>query len=224
MGKVFSSQLIKRLQIHRGRQTLSWSLHVLLAIWQRVSVWQWVTRCRQSVTWSAVDELYPVGRRWSGRSVGSPSTGSHMDHLCDVGVISWSSATLCVSSLFSAWPRLRQEERRFSRSVVKNAIIHIFSLHVWAVGQNSPRPGRGRRVGSTHWRFWRPEEAPLSWAESPPARSPSPVSPAREAPHHTWEWTNRCNAAPFTFWVNLFFFFCDSSVFINILGDDAADL
>lgn len=161
------------------------------------------------------DASYPVGRRWSGKSLSSPSTGSHMYHLCDASVISCSPATLCISSSLCArlcehhhlnWGYWRGgpsschtsclQVEGFMFCLFKNTTAFISCSYIWAVGQNSPPTGRDHRVGSTHWRFWRPEAAPLSWAESPPARSPSPVWPAQEAPRRTWEHTAEFTCAP----------------------------
>lgn len=97
----------------------------------------------------------------------------------------------------------------------------LFSCsYVQAVSQNSPPAGKGRRVGSTRWRFWRPEAAPPSSAESLPARSPSPASPAQEAPHRTWQ---TCIVKTEVF-KPLLSYRKQALLLGDLLGDDAADL
>lgn len=108
---------------------------------------------------------------------------------------------------------------RFCLKVKKKNLISCLFQFVSSL--NSPRVGRGRHAGNTRWRFWPPEAAPLSRAESPPFRSPSPASPAQEAPRRSWDaqrlqW--KFNLKPFLIPLKV------PSVFKDLLGDDATDL
>lgn len=178
-----------------------------MAIWLHISVWQRVTWRRQSVTWSAVMRH----TLWGAAEAARASARLQLGRTCTTYVmLTWSAVAL--QRFASAehhhlnWGYWRGGPSSCHKSCLQvegfmfclfnNTTAFISCSYVWAVGQNSPPTGRDRRVGSTHWRFWRPEAAPLSWAESPPARSPSPAWPAQEAPRRTWEHTAEFTCAP----------------------------